>query len=224
MKINQVFDELYDDYTAKIIRWVPHYQEMVQNLANYVPDDLEPRRILDLGCGNGNASHTLLQRFPNAHYHLVDASTEMIQGCRERFADRSQFSYDQCLFQDLELEDGAYDLIVACLSIHHLSQAEKPILFKKLKKCLAPGAYFLYSDLMIDKTAEDHAEHLAYWEAYAKARATSQEEWDFIMDHYQNYDYPSSLIRQKDWLQEAGFRPITPVFQIKWWTTLLSRV
>ena len=220
MQINQVFDELYDDYTAKIVRWVPHYRQMVQEVASYLPGDWRAERILDLGCGNGNVTQALRQRFPEAQYHLVDASAEMLQGCRQRFAGQGAFSYEQCFFQDLDLPAASYDLIVACLSIHHLPGEEKRRFLQRLPRALRSGGYFLYSDLMIDKTATDHPAHLGYWKNYAEARGTTAEEWQFVMDHYDEYDYPASLKRQGEWLEGAGFREVVPAYQERWWTTL----
>lgn len=43
-----------------------------------------PRRVVDLGCGPGNLTVTLAQRWPGAVVEAVDSSTEMVAAARER--------------------------------------------------------------------------------------------------------------------------------------------
>jgi trans-aconitate 2-methyltransferase len=46
-----------------------------------------PRRVVDLGCGPGNLTVTLAQRWPEAVIEAVDSSQEMVDAARERGVD-----------------------------------------------------------------------------------------------------------------------------------------
>jgi trans-aconitate 2-methyltransferase len=46
-----------------------------------------PRRVVDLGCGPGNLTVTLAQRWPNAVVEAWDSSPEMVDAARERGVD-----------------------------------------------------------------------------------------------------------------------------------------
>lgn len=46
-----------------------------------------PRRVVDLGCGPGNLTETLAQRWPGAVLEAVDSSPEMVAAARERGLD-----------------------------------------------------------------------------------------------------------------------------------------
>lgn len=46
-----------------------------------------PRRVVDLGCGPGNLTSSLSQRWPNAAIEAVDSSPEMVEAARERGVD-----------------------------------------------------------------------------------------------------------------------------------------
>jgi trans-aconitate 2-methyltransferase len=48
-----------------------------------------PRRVVDLGCGPGNLTATLAQRWPDAAIEAVDSSQEMVDAARERGVDAS---------------------------------------------------------------------------------------------------------------------------------------
>ncbi|HEX4705331.1 MAG TPA: methyltransferase domain-containing protein, partial [Pseudonocardiaceae bacterium] len=44
----------------------------------------EPRRVVDLGCGPGNLTETLAQRWPAATLDALDSSPEMVEAARAR--------------------------------------------------------------------------------------------------------------------------------------------
>ncbi|MGB3483775.1 MAG: trans-aconitate 2-methyltransferase [Mycobacterium sp.] len=52
-------------------------------------DCAAPRRVVDLGCGPGNLTATLAQRWPEAVIEALDASPEMVAAARERGIDAS---------------------------------------------------------------------------------------------------------------------------------------
>ncbi len=48
-----------------------------------------PRRVVDLGCGPGNLTATLSERWPDAVIEAVDSSQEMVEAARARGLDAS---------------------------------------------------------------------------------------------------------------------------------------
>jgi trans-aconitate 2-methyltransferase len=48
----------------------------------------QPRRIVDLGCGPGNSTEALIQRWPEAEFTGLDSSPEMIAAARKAQPDR----------------------------------------------------------------------------------------------------------------------------------------
>ena len=207
--LDKEFDRWQEDYNAKITRWVPHYEQLINQLAE-LPNTFQPQEIMDLGCGNGNALALLLPIYSDAHYHLVDSSPEMIEAIRLRFKGQSNLSLMEKYFQDLNLLPNSLNLVVACLAIHHLKAEEKQQLFKSIYSWLQPGAYFVYSDIFGDKKDEDYQELvLSPWEAYAKSQGTPDEEWETLMEHHATFDFPDHLDTQINWLKRAGFETVT---------------
>jgi tRNA (cmo5U34)-methyltransferase len=64
---------------------VPGYREMLDLVAEacgrYLPQEA---RLIDLGCGTGNASLAVLQKIPSSKIFLVDGSESMVKEAAEK--------------------------------------------------------------------------------------------------------------------------------------------
>jgi trans-aconitate 2-methyltransferase len=69
-----------------------------------------PRRVVDLGCGPGNVTATLLDRWPGAAVRGVDSSAEMIAKATELAGPRLDFTVGEI---ETWRPDGAIDVIVS---------------------------------------------------------------------------------------------------------------
>jgi ubiquinone/menaquinone biosynthesis C-methylase UbiE len=220
MKIGVTIDKEFDafsvNYTEDMTKCVPHYQKLLSSFSKNLPKGFNPKRILDLGCGNGNVTAQLLQSFPNAQYELLDASNQMINLCRNRFKEYS-INYHTTFFYDFHFSENSYDMVVAGFSLHHCSAIEKKALFKKIYTSLKPGGVFGYSDLMIDKTKAEHKVLLKKWKSFVLKNYANSEKWEWLMDHYAQFDMPDSLEKQMEWLQQAGFKEIEPIIYDAYW-------
>jgi tRNA (cmo5U34)-methyltransferase len=203
-EIGRVFDEMSNQYTDIMDQMVPHYRKLITSMLELLPANFHPVRVLDLGCGNGNVSTLSMVLFPNAKHHLVDASEDMISACNERFKGRSA-TYEQCLFQSMELKADTYDLVIAGFSLHHLETNEKKLFFNRLFPAMTKQGIFTCADLFINKEDEEHEMLLKAWQKFVFSKGRSIEDWDWLINHYDAYDRPNKYADQEDWLLNAGF-------------------
>lgn len=189
---------------------------MVESL----PDDFSPSAIADIGCGNGNVTVLLAEAYPTAAFSLVDASPEMLEICKRRFAGLNG-QFIECYFQDLDLATEQFDLMTAGFSLHHLPAAEKKMFFRKIHHWLKKGGIFSYSDLMIDKEGAAHASFLKEWQQFVSANYQDEEKWQWLMDHYHAFDHPNDFNAQISWLEEAGFSNVKVTWRTGPWVHLL---
>ena len=201
------FNEFSKNYTNDVIRCVPHYLKLMSSFTEYLPQDFAPKNILDLGCGNGNVTARLLQLFPESCFTLLDASEEMINFCKEQFK-AYKVEYVESYFKDYKFEDEQYDLITAGFSLHHCNSEEKKILFKGIYRSLKKGGIFACSDLMINKSKPEHSVLLGKWKSFVFESFPDGEKWEWLMEHYSEFDKPDDYNDQKQWLKEAGFNDI----------------
>jgi tRNA (cmo5U34)-methyltransferase len=140
-----------------------------------------PRAVLDLGSGTGVTAAHVLRVHPGASLVGIDASDEMLVHARRLLPGAS--------FVVGRLEDplprGPFDLVVSALAIHHLDDAAKADLFRRVWSALVPGGRFVMLDVVVP--------------VGPVARPVPIEA---------GIDLPSPAVDLLRWLQEAGFDPV----------------
>jgi trans-aconitate 2-methyltransferase len=93
----------------------------------------DPARVVDLGCGAGNVTAILRQRYPDAEVIGIDGSAEMLEKAR---ASEPDCRFEQADFFHWQPEQPV-DLIYSNAALQWVG--EHPTLFPRLLSCLAPG-------------------------------------------------------------------------------------
>ena len=214
--IENEFNMFAKDYTSDMVGCVPHYSKLILAFTSFLPVDFKPKRILDLGCGNGNVTCKLLQLFPDSNFIILDASQEMINLCKSRFI-TSKIKFVKSYFKDFKFVDDYYDMITAGFSLHHCDSEEKKSLFKTIYSSLKKGGIFSFSDLMINKNSPEHSRLLKEWGDFVNENFPDNEKWNWLMEHYNEFDKPDDFNDQIQWLKEAGFTIINLPFKKNYW-------
>jgi trans-aconitate 2-methyltransferase len=92
-----------------------------------------PRRVVDLGCGPGNSTELLVQRYPDAHVTGIDNSQAMLESARQRLPGVAFSLGDIATWRP----ERAPDLIYANAALQWVPGHEA--LFPRLFAELAPG-------------------------------------------------------------------------------------
>lgn len=219
--VGSFFDSLTDDYTKTIERCFPRYREMLWALLDYLPCE-SPTNVLELGCGTGNLSVLLKERFPNAKLRMVDISSESIESCRGRFkAGGASFQQDD--FRDLDFEPESFDLVVSSISVHHLVAPEKQNLFGKVHRWLTPDGVFAMADQCAGATDGIYRRHIDHWKALSAAAGSTPEEWDMWVGHQKEHDHHDTLFDQISWLRNAGFDMVDCTWRYLLWAVVVCQ-
>ena len=105
---------------------------------------LDPGRVVDLGCGGGRNAGELLKRFPRAHVTAVDYSELSVEKAREY--NRDMIAAGRCEVQqgdvsNLKLPAERFDLATAFETIYFWPGLEK--CFSQVARVLRPGGIFM---------------------------------------------------------------------------------
>jgi len=91
-----------------------------------------PRRVVDLGCGSGNVTVLLAQRWPQARILALDSSAEMLVRARTRSASVEWQQAELGTWQARE----PFDLVYSNAALHWLP--DHATVFPRLAKAVAP--------------------------------------------------------------------------------------
>jgi len=130
------------------------------------PDWTARGAVLDLGCGPGDISLRLADRFPDCEIHGVDGSAAMLkfaEQARRGHPARQRVRFIEGLLPGAELPYDRYQAVVSNSLLHHLHQPA--VLWQTISGLAAAGAPVLVMDLMRARSPE-HAQALV--DSYAE--------------------------------------------------------
>jgi tRNA (cmo5U34)-methyltransferase len=139
-------------------------------------EDLTATTVLELGTGTGETALRVLAKHPTARWTGIDASAAMLARARTRLPGAD--------LRLARLEDplpsGPFDLVVSVLAVHHLTGDAKRDLFTRIAQV---SDNFVLGDVVVPESPQ---------------QATIEIDWE--------YDLPSSVASQLEWLEAAGFQ------------------
>lgn len=104
--------------------------------------------VLDLGSGTGNL---LLRLKQFKELFCVDISKEMLRIAQDKLASRDSIVWvEEDILEFLCKSRKTFDVIVSTYAIHHLTEAEKELLFREIERFLNPKGKAVFGDLMFE--------------------------------------------------------------------------
>nr|WP_227025428.1 class I SAM-dependent methyltransferase [Streptomyces tsukubensis] len=122
--------------------------EHIASITRWLPLEVSPRRLVDLGCGTGAGTFALLARFPEAHVTAVDTSAEHLRRLREKACAQGLADRVRTVQADLDTtwpELGIPDLVWASASMHHMADPDRTL--RQIHDTLAPGGLLAVVEL-----------------------------------------------------------------------------
>jgi tRNA (cmo5U34)-methyltransferase len=173
---------------------------------------LEPyaENLLDVGCGAGNYTLTMLQKTPNLNCTLVDLSKPMLDRARKRVVAQTEGKVEivQGDIRNAALKENHFDIILAGAVLHHLrDDRDWENVFAKLHNLLKPGGCLMISDL-VRQDNEVLTEY--FWQRYAEYldETGGQDYRRKVLDYVTQEDSPRSIAYQLELMKKVGFKSV----------------
>jgi trans-aconitate 2-methyltransferase len=191
----------------------------VRDLLAAVPTP-EVKRAVDIGCGPGNSTEMLIQRYPQARVRALDSSPDMLEAARKRLPDVDVAQVDIACWDDPE----HYDVILANAVLQWVPDHAQ--LFPRLVEKLAPGgslavqmpdnldepAHVLMREVAKDARWSDRFGSIASWRSERQSArwyyellhqsCAGVDVWRTVYHHV--LEGPAAVV---EWFKGSGLRP-----------------
>ena len=121
-----------NDFAARLKDWAP-----------------APRRILEVGCGEGAMTERLAAAYANATILAIDIAPSVGRLFRGEAA-HVTFAREP-LEAVADREPGSFELVVLCDVLHHVRLSDRRALLAAIGKAMAPGAVFVFKEWLPTK-------------------------------------------------------------------------
>lgn len=116
--------------------------------------DIEPKRILDMGCTVGNSTCGVARTFPNAEVHAIDVGASLLRYAHARAAHLGvSVHFSQQSAEETDFPDGYFDLVYSCAMVHETSAKAFPRILQESRRLVRPGGVVIH--LEVPFRAED---------------------------------------------------------------------
>jgi SAM-dependent methyltransferase len=209
--------ETYDRYQEAV---VPGYREMLELVGDACRRYLRPNcRIIDLGCGTGNASLAVLEKLP-AKIFLIDGSQKMVAAAERKIGKTAVGAILGRKVANISEEGwsagheaGTFDAIISTLVLEHLPFDRYRCAIRESFQLLKPGGWLM----AVEGYDEPHSDMLEWFGEKMEARSRKLD-WKFsasiarMRDEKEIHYYYSKAEKQK-WWREAGFSDVNVLWQ-----------
>jgi tRNA (cmo5U34)-methyltransferase len=208
------FEEEAIEFDKIILKLIPYYKDMVKALINAIPfNNDDSIKVLDLGCGTGTISESLINKFPNAKVTCLDIAENMIELAKVKLKGHKDINYVLADFYHVNFSEK-YDVILSSLALHHLiTDDDKIEVYKKIYDTLNEGGAFFNADDTLG--SNDHLQklYIAKWKEFMNLKISMDEIENKWIPTHKAEDNPSKLFDQLNWLHNIGFKDVDVIWK-----------
>ncbi len=160
-------------------------------------------KVLDLGAGPGVLSELVLKMYPSARVHAFDLTEEMLELSQEKLGQyKDRLTFQQGDYKRDSFGTG-FGVVLAGLTLQHLTDIERKNLFNTLYDSLNEGGIFVTRDIIVDEDPFITEWHYSLWREFIRSQGEDDAYW---YQKHREKDHPVTIENQLSWLKEAGFK------------------
>lgn len=143
-----------DDVVKRAVVALVERQRTSVGDAAAAPPAARRLRVLDVACGPAKLVRLLAERLPPCcHVTGLDIDEAMVRTARLTLAGVSNTDVVHGDARRLPFADGAFDVVVESLMLHHLGDDDKRAVLREVHRVLVPRGKFVFVDWLAPRTA-----------------------------------------------------------------------
>ena len=136
---------------------------------------LQPKRILEMGCTVGNSLVAVQKAFPEAEVHGIDVGAGLLRYAHARAALLGMpLHFSQQSAEETDFADGSFDLIFSSAVLHETSARAVKRIFAECHRLLRPGGVMVHLEVPF---RAEHADSFDMLRADYETRYNNEPFW-----------------------------------------------
>ncbi len=209
-EMREFFNSVANEYETHMSEFVSGAQEYYQKTAEFIALR-QPKKLLDLGCGTGLELDEIFKRLPDLQVTGIDLADKLLAKLRQKHNDKN-ITLLNTSYLEWDYPEKEFDGVVAVMTLHHFDYKTKADLYKKIRKSLKQGGFFIETDYIIT----DEKDEAFFISERARLRAENN------ITGLDMYDTPLTVVHELQALREAGFTSAQEVWSYKDTRTLIA--
>jgi len=121
---------------------------LIDHIETRFPEFGTPKRILDLGCTVGQSTLTYCEKWPDAEVHGIDIGAPLLRYAHARSEHLGKaVHYSQQNAEDMDFDDGYFDLIVSSAVLHETNRPATQRIFDECFRLLRPSGVMAHLEV-----------------------------------------------------------------------------
>ncbi|MBN1501046.1 MAG: methyltransferase domain-containing protein [Spirochaetes bacterium] len=220
-KISGRFNQVAEKYDEQRRFFIPCFDDYYATSISFLKSCRNDfNSILDLGAGTGLLTNFLFDKYPEAHFTLVDISGKMLEISKLRFQNLNNFEYIISDYSQ-KLPAKKHELIASGLSIHHLNENEKKNLYLMIFENLENNGYFINIDQFNAESNLLNNNYNKYWYNYIYANVPEKNDIESWKKR-RELDRENTIDETKGMLKKAGFSKVECIYSFMKFAVILA--
>ncbi|KQC04982.1 MAG: hypothetical protein APR53_09260 [Methanoculleus sp. SDB] len=202
MKAEEHFNDTADRYEGLIVNIIPNPALFFDSALDCIPDGRIT--VLELGSGTGYVTEQILRKNPDAEITCIDMTPEMLSIARKK-PTLAGVAFLEGDFRDV-WPDGQFDVVITTLCLHHLPDADRATIVRRIHTSLNNGGRFINGDVFKPDHAWEEAIYSTRWGRYMTDHGLSEPEAEgMLAKREKSYGFIDTFEQYRQKLIDAGF-------------------
>ncbi|MFA6320937.1 MAG: methyltransferase domain-containing protein [Candidatus Omnitrophota bacterium] len=210
--IKKHFESEAERFDKVFFKVAPFYKEAIGALVLTLPfaDGKKPK-VIDLGCGTGNITKAVKERYPDARVACLDMAQGMIEMAKAKLKNHKDIEYWVGDIRRYGYSDKP-DAVISSLVLHHLDKKNKKLFYRKIFNALPKGGVFYTADFVLPPSDYLAKAYVGQWKKFLR-KSFSSSQINEILTKHKEEDRPAELLFEIDLLRKVGFRDVEVVWK-----------